>query len=128
MVPSAFISLMAAGGALGMSGVSVPFGEMGVLLSVMVLGVLIAAAVRLPPVAGAALVGLFAVLHGHAHGMEMPAGGSALAYNIGFVAMTAMLHGWGIALGMLARRQTAAPAIRFAGLAILLAGVGLWFA
>jgi urease accessory protein len=126
VVPTTFVTLMAVGGVLGMSGVPLPMSGTGVLLSVMVLGVLISAAARLPLAVGAALVGLFAVFHGHAHGAEMPVGGSASGFALGFILATAMLHACGIALGLLARKQAAAPAIRFAGAAILLAGLILW--
>ena len=72
LVPASFISVMAIGGALGMAGMPLPFAEQGIFASVLILGVLIAAAVRLPLAASMAIVGLFALCHGHAHGLEMP--------------------------------------------------------
>ena len=47
--------------------------EPGILASVIVLGLLVLAAARLPVALGAALVAVFALLHGHAHGAELPA-------------------------------------------------------
>jgi NAD(P)-dependent dehydrogenase (short-subunit alcohol dehydrogenase family) len=64
-------------------------------------GVLTAAAVRLPLAASMAVVGAFALFHGHAHGAEMPAAASGMAYGAGFIAATILLHaaGIGAALG-----------------------------
>ena len=75
-----------------------------------------------------ALVGAFALLHGHAHGAEIPAGASALTYAAGFIAATAMLHGIGIAIGIAAgygSRRTGQWAVRSAGSVMALAGVGM---
>jgi urease accessory protein len=128
MVPAAFVSLMVVGGALGMAGVHVPAVESGIAASVLVLGLLIAGAVRLPMFAGMALVGLFAIFHGHAHGTEIPAAASGFTYAVGFVLATIALHGCGIALGLLAQKRMATPALRFAGAAIAVVGVCMWVA
>ena len=50
-----------------------PLVESGILASVVVLGLLVLAAAQLPVALGAALVAVFALLHGHAHGAELPA-------------------------------------------------------
>jgi urease accessory protein len=72
-----------------------------------------------------ALVALFAVFHGHAHGSELPEAASELGYAGGFVLATAFLHGCGIALGLLARRLAAVVLVRAAGGAVSLAGLVL---
>ncbi len=97
LVPLSFIGMMVVGFALGISGVDLPFVELGIALSSVVIGA--AAALKAPmPVAGAmALVGVFAVFHGHAHGAEMPESAGGLLYAEGFVAATVLLHGAGIA-------------------------------
>jgi urease accessory protein len=128
MVPAAFVSLMVAGGALGMAGIQVPAVESGIAASVLVLGLLIAGAVRLPMFAGMALVGLFAIFHGHAHGTEIPAAASSFTYAVGFVLATIALHAAGIGLGLLAQKRMAVPALRFAGAAIAVGGVCMWMA
>jgi urease accessory protein len=125
LVPSVFVSVMILGGVLGMAAVPIPFVEPGIAASVLVLGVLIAAAVRLPLPASALLVGLFAVFHGYAHGAEMPASASGLAYGLGFVAATASLHLSGIGLGLLAQRFGSARLVRYAGAAIAACGIYL---
>jgi urease accessory protein len=128
MVPAAFVSLMTVGGALGMSGTHLPMVEAGIMASVLVLGLLIAASARLPLMASMAVVGVFALFHGFAHGAEMPKAASGISYGLGFVIATAALHACGLGLGMLAKKQIAVPAIRFAGAAIAIAGICLWLA
>jgi urease accessory protein len=126
LVPAAFVTLMAVAGALGMAGFRLPMVETGILISILALGLLIALAVRLPVVAAMTVAGVFAIFHGHAHGVEIPSTASAPAYGLGFVVATAALHALGIGLGLLAQKRVTAPILRYAGVAIALAGVGLW--
>ena len=123
LVPATFVSLMTVGGAMGMTGFALPFAEEGVLVSVLLLGVLVAAAARLPLAVSMAMVGLFAIFHGHAHGTEMQVGISGLSYGLGFVLATAGLHACGIGLGRLAQQKAKTPLLRFAGAAIALTGL-----
>ena len=81
-------------------------------------------ALRPPLVIAAVVVGFFAIFHGHAHGTEMPHAASPLAYAAGFVIGTGLLHLAGISLGLLARSQTGALAVRGMGAVIALAGLG----
>ena len=97
LVPAAFVAMMAAGGALGMAGVPVPFVELGIGLSIIVIGMAAALGRRMPTAAAMALVGVFAVFHGAAHGAEMPQDSSGLPYAAGFMLATALLHVAGIA-------------------------------
>lgn len=121
-VPLTFITVMAFGGILGMTGINLLFVETGIAVSVLTLGVLIAASLRLPLVASVMIVGLFATFHGHAHGAEMPETASGLAYAAGFVVGTAFLHGFGIGLGIAIERPASPQIGRFAGVAIVLCG------
>ncbi|MHB1224660.1 MAG: HupE/UreJ family protein [Gemmatimonadaceae bacterium] len=128
-IPAGFLLGMVGGGALGMTGVALPAVEAGILLSVMILGALVAAAVRPPLAASLLLVALFGMLHGHAHGAEMPAAVSALSYAIGFCGATALLHASGALAALGLRRYSARAAsmrmVRLAGSAIAAAGVCL---
>ncbi len=124
-VPAAFVALMAAGGALGMNGVSVPHVETGIALSVVVFGLVLAAGVAPPLGLAAGLAGFFAIFHGHAHGAELPAGASGAAYAAGFLIATATLHVAGVALGVGAARLASVRTIRIGGAAMAAAGVGL---
>ena len=98
-VPASFVLLMAVGGALGVAGIDVPFVEIGIALSIVIFGLAVAFGIKAPTVAFAALVGLFAIFHGHAHGTEMPADSAGLAYGFGFMLGTALLHAVGIGIG-----------------------------
>ena len=122
-VPAAFVGAMAVGGALGMAGAGLPLAEQGIAASVLILGLLIAAAVRLPLVAGAALVGIFALCHGYAHGAEMPETAAGAVYALGFAGATALLHGCGFGLGVLLQRGAKAEWLRAGGVAISAVGV-----
>jgi urease accessory protein len=127
-VPATFVAVMALGGALGLAGIDVPFVEIGIAASVIVLGLAVAVRLQWPVAAATALVGAFAVFHGHAHGAEMPVDASGLEYAAGFMLATALLHAVGIGLGLGIARfgRTQAPrAIQFGGAAMAVAGLGL---
>jgi len=124
-VPTTFVSIMVLGGVLGITGAGLPFVEQGIVGSVLILGVLIAAAVRLPLAASMGLVGLFALFHGFAHGSEMAAGSSALSYSMGFVLATSLLHLTGIGLGMIIQKAARPVLVRWAGGAVAVAGLYL---
>ena len=108
LVPAAFVGVMALGGALGVAGIAVPAVEIGIALSVVVLGAAVAFRLKAPVALAMILVGAFAVFHGHAHGTEMPETAVGLAYGAGFMLATALLHGAGIGLGFLAAKAAEA--------------------
>ena len=122
-VPVAFAGVMALGGAVGMAGVGLPFAEAGIAASVLILGLLTAAAVRLPLSAGIAVVGVFAICHGNAHGAEMQDTAAGVAYALGFIATTVLLHAAGFSLGVLMQRAAKARRLRASGVAVSAAGV-----
>lgn len=129
LVPLTFVSVMAAAGVAGTAGVTLPFAEIGIGLSVAVLGLAVALQINVPTLAAMAIVGFFAIFHGQAHGTEMPASVSGLTYGVGFVCATALLHAIGIGVGLAickmgqvySRRilQVTGGAITVAGVAIL---------
>jgi urease accessory protein len=123
-VPLTFVLVMTLGTALGMSGVSIPFVESGIAISILVLGIFVATAARLPLWISAAIVGLFALLHGHAHGAEIPASTTGLTYVVGFILATIFLHAAGISVGVITQRLHSSPRIvRYAGAAIAVCGL-----
>jgi urease accessory protein len=124
LLPIVFPMVMAGGGVMGILGLALPGVETGIALSAVVLGLMVALAARPPLWMAAALVGAFAVFHGHAHGAELPPGADVVAYSVGFVVATGFLHLAGIAFGLLARWPAGRIAVRAAGVAIALAGVG----
>jgi urease accessory protein len=124
LVPAAFIAMMALGGILGMWGMAVPYVEMAIAASVVILGLTIASSVPLSATAAAVLVGFFALFHGHAHGAEMSAGSAGASYALGFILATAMLHMAGLCLGA-ALGRSAPRLIGAGGAAMAAAGAGL---
>ncbi len=126
LAPLTFVGVMALGGALGITAIALPFIEGGILMSLLVLGVLIAAAVRLPLLASLAIVGLFALFHGYAHGAEMPHSASGLNYALGFMLSTAALHLTGIGMASWLGKTGRAQWLRLAGATIALLGGALY--
>jgi urease accessory protein len=122
LLPIAFPLIMAVGGAFGVIGVPLPAGELLIALSVVILGTLVATARRLPVAAALAIVGTFAIAHGHAHGVELPMAADALAFTVGFVLATGLLHLAGIMIGVLARWPSGVIAIRACGGVVALTG------
>ena len=110
LVPATFVGVMTLGAALAHSGnavVSAPAVEQLIAASLLAFGLMIALAKRLPLAVGLPFVALFAAFHGFAHGAEIPANASGLAYGLGFVLATVALHLAGLALGKLSLRQSA---------------------
>lgn len=125
VVPASFVSVMALGGIMALTGIAMPFVEQGILVSVLLLGLLIAVAAKTPLALSMMIVGVFALFHGHAHGTEMPATVSGFAYAIGFMASTALLHALGIGMAVGLQRSAKDSLVRVTGVAVLVAGVAL---
>jgi len=123
-VPATFVLMMGAGGALGMGGFALPMVEAGIATSVLVFGLLVALAIRLPLAAGMALAGTFALFHGFAHGAELPAMASPAMYAAGFLLATGLLHLTGVAVGS-ALHAWQSRRVRFAGACVTAAGLML---
>ncbi|TPL77386.1 HupE/UreJ family protein [Mesorhizobium sp. B2-3-15] len=124
--PAAFVGVMLGGAALGTAHVPLPFVEPGILASVVALGLLVALAVDLPVSAGVAIIGLFALLHGHAHGTDVPENAGGLEYMAGFAVATVLLHAIGIAVGLGLGMRSRGVA-RVMGAACAAIGIGLAF-
>jgi urease accessory protein len=123
-VPATFVSFMIIGGVVGMSGVEIPIVEVGIALSVFLLGIAIATERFIAVWIGLIFVSFFGIFHGHAHGVEMPLIINPLLYAIGFVSGTAMIHILGVIIGIFATRiERYATILRYMGAGI--AGVGL---
>jgi urease accessory protein len=118
MLPVSFVGAMGAGAALGMNGAVLPQLEPLVLGSVLVLGSFVAMSTRLSLGVSAAMVSAVAVLHGQAHGAELPAGANGWMAAIGFLAATVLLQGSGIAGGKLMQKAASSRALRRAGAVI----------
>ena len=125
LLPVAFPMVMAFGGLIGLLGLPLPGVEVGIAISGMVLGLLVALERRVPLAVALALVGVFALFHGYAHGRELPDGANALLFSLAFVAATGLLHLVGILLGELRRWPMGRRLVQLIGAAITISG--LWF-
>jgi urease accessory protein len=123
LLPVVFPLVMAVGGALGVVGVPLGFVEPIIALSAIALGLLVAFSVGLPLPVSMAVVGAFALFHGHAHGTELPDAANPFAYALGFVVATGVLHVCGIALGVLLRWPAGSWLVRGGGAAIAVVGL-----
>mgnify|MGYP000066584303 CR=1 FL=1 len=123
LTPASFVVMMAVGGLIGMSGVTLPQVELGIAGSVLALGALVAGAWRLPLFSAMSLAGLFALFHGLAHGAEMPQASDPALYGLGFVFATMVLHGIGMTTAFFAGSAMGARLARAGGCAIVIAGL-----
>jgi urease accessory protein len=125
LVPAAFVATMVLGAGIALMNIPLPQVELGIAGSVVAIGMLVAFGTRLPAGAAAALAGLMALFHGHAHGTELPAMASAWGYAAGFVLSTAMLHAIGLGLPLAVFRFARPMSLRAAGLATAVFGLGM---
>lgn len=124
-LPVIFPTVMAFGAVMGMANLPAPPVEIGIALSVLLLGGVIAAAFRAPVWVACLLVGIFALFHGYAHGKELPSAADPLGYALGFVLCTGLLHVAGIGIGLINHRPGGIAVTRAMG--GLIAAVGVVF-
>ncbi|MFI4926138.1 MAG: HupE/UreJ family protein [Burkholderiales bacterium] len=122
-LPATFLAGMALGFFCGLGGVAFSGAEHGIVVSVIVLGLLVAAPGRWLPYAAIVVVQAFGWCHGYAHGHEWPAHTSPWAFAIGFLGTTAGLHAIGVITGLLYREQPQ-PQPYFAATGLALSAVG----
>lgn len=125
--PATFLLALLLSATVGASGVTLPYLEHAIALSVVLLGVmLIFAQYQMPVAAGLSLVALAASLHGLAHGAEMPASDFA-GYATGFLLTTTVLHVVGVLLASSIQHFMAQRAKTLtATLGMLIGGSGLY--
>jgi urease accessory protein len=125
LAPAGFVGAMIFGFGAALLGAPLSLVEPVILASVVVVGLLAAAALNVPAAAAAAMGSFFAFFHGHAHGGELGSAG-ALSFGIGFAVSTALLHATGIGIGRLFAGEAGRLAARIAGGAAAVGG--LWLA
>jgi urease accessory protein len=125
VLPVVFPAMMVVGAILGMLTMPLPPVEVGIAVSVLVLGGCIGLAIKAPSWAACLVVASFAVFHGYAHGKELPSAADPVSYSAGFVLATGLLHISGIALGFINDRPYGFIVTRSAG--GLVAMCGVWF-
>jgi urease accessory protein len=124
-LPVIFPTVMAFGAALGMANVPIPHVEIGIALSVLVLGTVIAFGLRAPIWAASLIVAAFAICHGYAHGRELPSAADPIGYSVGFMLATGSLHLAGIGLGLINNLPRGRMVTQGMGAGI--AACGVWF-
>ena len=129
LLPVTFPLMMSIGGFFGLIGIPLPGVEIGIALSAVMLGLMVACEAKPRLILAGMIVAFFAIFHGYAHGTELPAGQSALLYSMGFVIATGCLHAIGIAIGTVHKWPIGKIALRLSGVGVTLAGAGfLWSA
>jgi urease accessory protein len=128
VLPLTFPVVMAAGAILGVAGLPLPWVEIGIAASVLILGAMVALALKPSLAASVALVAVFALMHGHSHGTELPQAASAVTYGAGFLVATMALHAVGLTIGGTSRWPLARVGLRTAGAAIAATGLLLLIA
>lgn len=119
-IPFAFLGAMTIGGLLARVVTSVAYLDQSLAVSVLVIGLLIGSAAKLPLVASLTIAGLFAVFHGYAHAIEIPRSATLLGYGSGILVSSALLMGIGLAAAQLMIRAGHKSVVRWGGAAISL--------
>jgi urease accessory protein len=122
MVPLSFVGTLTLGAVAGLAGLHLPGAEIGVAASVVMLGLLLLAAIRLPVAASAVIAGLFALCHGYVHAAEIPAGATSLGFIGGMIISTALLHALGLGAALAAQSTARPVSLRLAGAAVVVLG------
>ena len=125
VLPVVFPGMMVGGAVLAMLGVPLPPVEIGIALSVLVLGACIALRFESPVWLASVIVAFFGIFHGYAHGRELPSAADPIGYSAGFVLATGLLHVTGIGLGFFSDRPAGVALIRSAG--GIIGALGVWF-
>jgi urease accessory protein len=125
--PAMFLLALVLSAVMGAAGVSVPYLEHAIALSVVLFGLmLVLAAKPVPKGFGLGLITVAASLHGLAHGAETPETGFA-GYAVGFLLTTAVLHLSGVGIGLSLRRWMAERSVTaLSGLGAVLGVAGLY--
>ena len=100
-VPTTFVFIMTIGGLLGFFLIIYEyfFIEVGIILSVILLGFGISIEKKIPTKLIIVFVGVFGLFHGTAHGIEVPAAANPLLFVLGFICGTSALHIFGVGIG-----------------------------
>lgn len=114
---------MVAGGFLGIIGIPLLGVEIGIALSIIVLGFAIVKEWKPAEWIVLALISVFAICHGHAHGTELPKAADPADFALGFVVATGLIHVIGIGAGMVSQKLLSGKLTPVLGGLIVLGGV-----
>ena len=122
-LPVTFPLIMTVGGIVGMLGLPLPHVELGIALSILALGSAIAFGWRPIEAVALILIGVFAICHGYAHGVELPNAADPADYAVGFVLATGMIHVLGVGVGLALNKPMEGRLSRALGAAIAVGGI-----
>jgi len=121
-LPAGFLLALLFGAALAIAGTALPLVEAGIGVSLLLVGLLVATALRLPTLVSTLLVGSFALFHGYAHGAEMVPGVTTLLWFAGIAASSLLLLVTGVIVGQRLQQLAWHRLMRLIGGAIAISG------
>lgn len=122
-LPVTFPLIMTVGGIVGMLGLPLPHVELGIALSILALGSAIAFGWRPIEAVALILIGVFAICHGYAHGVELPNAADPADYAVGFVLATGLIHVLGVGVGLALNKPMEGRLSRALGAVIAVGGI-----
>ncbi len=127
-IPLCFVLVMAIGCILGFYGDQYAFIEPLISLSIIIFGLLLIVPTRVSLLLTFLTVGLFAIVHGYAHGKEMPLFVLPEIYITGFVVATTLIHILGVMIGEVFNRIPYSTAVyKIIGASLFILGCYLIF-
>ena len=129
-VPSTFVIIMIIGGLFGFLLIieEFYFVEIGIILSVIFLGLGISIEKKIPTKLIMVFVGIFGFFHGTAHGLEVPAAANPILFILGFICGTSALHLFGVAIGYFSIKTTLSSILlRLTGITFAIYGIYLFY-
>ena len=127
-VPTTFVTIMTIGGLFGFFLIidEFFFVEIGIVFSVILLGLGITIEKKIPSKLIIIFVGIFGLFHGIAHGIEVPAAVNPLLFVLGFICGTSALHLFGVGIGYFSIKTTISLILlRITGLLFAVYGIYL---
>ena len=127
-VPTTFVTIMTVGGFFGFFLLidEYFFVEVGIIFSVILLGLGISIEKKIPINLIMVFVGIFGLFHGIAHGIEVPAAANPLLFVLGFICGTSALHLFGVGIGYFSIKTTASLILlRLTGILFAIYGIHL---
>ena len=125
-VPSTFVILMTIGGLFGFLLIVKEFYflEIGIVFSVILLGIGISIENKIPMKLIMIFVATFGLFHGIAHGLEVPAAANPILFVLGFIIGTTTLHLVGVVIGHLSiKNKMSLILLRLTGIYFAIYGI-----
>ena len=127
-IPTIFVILMTMGGLFGFLLIvqEFYFVEIGIVFSVILLGIVISIENKIPTKLIMVFVATFGLFHGVAHGLEVPAAANPILFVFGFIIGTTTLHLLGVVIGHVSiKNNISLILLRLTGLSFTVYGIYL---